>query len=62
MLLLLPPEEIWRPETPHMGVQKKNSTAENCLQFLKQRSNAVINLGMKHKATTILDCREHTGL
>jgi hypothetical protein len=37
ILLLLLPEEIWRPETPqclkflHMGVQKKNSTAENYL-------------------------------
>jgi len=40
-----------------VGVQKKKSTAENYLQFLKQRSNAVINLGMKYKATAILYCR-----
>jgi hypothetical protein len=42
----------------HMGLQKKNSSGKNYLQFLKQRSNAVINLGMKHQATAIRYCRE----
>jgi hypothetical protein len=51
-MLLLLPEEIWRPETSsllkflYMGVHKKNSTAEKYLQFLNPRKQyAVIKSG-----------------
>ncbi len=63
-MLLLLPEEIWRPETSsllkflYMGVQKKNSTAEKYLQFLNQGSNMQSsNLGMKYKATHVLQSK-----